>query len=189
VLNVVDVETPVACLSVHASPRPVVGRYLDQWRACGQNLPPPRNSGHPETGPWWDSDLVMATLKLVADAGIASQPRYEVLAAGDLNEAIAWDDNHAGSWGEDFFGAHGGAGLVADCGLVSVLHMLWGGAEKPTHGGLQLDHVLATEPIGRRMSARTPEDSAQAGWASDHLPIRFSIGTAGRGPSGAEQAR
>jgi endonuclease/exonuclease/phosphatase family metal-dependent hydrolase len=119
----------VTCVSVHASPKELTPRYLDQWIW----EPPPRRRGGPSDPPVWDSDHVLGTLAMTAREG-------PVLAAGDLNEARAWDTTHAGSWGEDWFS------FACEAGLHDLTYIAWH-EERPTYGRLQADHVLSTEHL------------------------------------------
>ena len=72
--------------------------------------------------------------------------------------------------------------------MVSVLHELWPGGEKPTHRrngepGLQLDHVLSTSDV----LAWVDEARLDPGWLapdakhddwSDHAPVWFELNKA-----------
>jgi endonuclease/exonuclease/phosphatase family metal-dependent hydrolase len=118
-----------------------------------------------------DADALLATLRYQAARG-------NVLAAGDFNEALGWDDTHEGNWGRDYFQG------VSDAGLVSVLHSLADGAETPSHRGehgarFQLDHVVASPSVAAWIS----EPRQDPGWLaatepddwSDHAPIWFEL--------------
>jgi hypothetical protein len=72
--------TPLVAVSVHASPTPYDDRYRDDWPG---RLPDERRV---QTGQrLWDADLVLETLVRIAAQGC------DVLAAGDFNEARAFD--------------------------------------------------------------------------------------------------
>lgn len=157
-------------VSVHASPTVVAQKYQEQWLQTSPTLPEPRASAAP--GELWDSDFVLSTLAELARMG-------PVVAAGDYNECLAWDDAHPGEWGSEYFTR------VADSGLVSLTHRD-GGAERQsafTHEGLeyQLDHVLATPSVADRIAdaPRVDPNWSQArviaGEASDHAPLWFEI--------------
>lgn len=164
-------DVPIAALSVHASPRVVEQRYLDVWAEAVGDLPDPRAGAGRDAGRLWDSDLVLATLRSI------DLERFEVLAAGDLNECRAWDDTHPGEWGREFFER------VESACLVDCLHSRWGVERRTSFASgdaeYQLDHVLATERIDRLItSADVDEWSAtevSSGDRSDHAPVRFTL--------------
>ena len=85
-----------------------------------------------------------------------------MLAAGDFNEARHWDLSHPGAWGADYFAA------VKANGFIDCLDELWPD-EQPTHGELQLDHVLASQP-DLVTSATILENTP-----SDHRLVEFKI--------------
>ncbi|MBD3923284.1 hypothetical protein IEZ26_01515 [Nocardioides cavernae] len=102
-LAIRGLEREVAVLSVHASPSPVSDADKSTW--VGRSSRRPTTSpGHGvlpiardaragrSEGTLWDSDMVVATCRLLAGD-------YEVLAVGDFNECLAWDDTHSGQWG------------------------------------------------------------------------------------------
>lgn len=160
----------VTAVSVHASPAVVGPEYQEHWLGPGRPMPKPRTAA--STGELWDSDLVLATLAEIARSG-------PVLATGDFNECLAWDETHPGGWGREYFDRVDGAGLV------SLTHRD-GGVEQQTaftHDGLeyQLDHVLATPDLACPI-ARTPQpdpswtrDRVISGATSDHAPLWFEI--------------
>ena len=169
-LSLPDLGETIA-VSVHASPAVVEARYLEHWRQTGRPLPEPRPSAAP--GELWDSDFVLATLAELAQRG-------NVLAGGDFNECLAWDDTHPGAWGDEYFAR------VADAGLVSLAHRHGAGERQSafTHDGLayQLDHVIASPSVADQI-AQTPSVDADwsreqvvAGEISDHAPLWFQIG-------------
>jgi endonuclease/exonuclease/phosphatase family metal-dependent hydrolase len=160
----------VLLMSVHASPKEAEG--LERWpREVAAPAVRPAGRKSDGTEEVYDADALLATLKHQAVAG-------DVLAAGDLNEALGWDEGHPGFWGRDFFRG------VEEAGLVSVLHALSDGTETPSHrdkhgARYQLDHVLATPEVVPWMSnARQDEHwlaaSDHADW-SDHAPIWFDL--------------
>lgn len=74
-------------VSMHASPKPVPAGQLDRWP---WTLPQPRVGQPGRRGLTLHySDLIVEMLRLLADDG-------PLLAAGDLNEARAWDDVNPG---------------------------------------------------------------------------------------------
>ena len=163
----------VVLASVHASPNPAEpDRY--GWR--GQ-LPEARDGGGDVRylrGERWDSDLVLATLGEMANSGTGL-----LIAAGDLNEALAFDlgpdGGRMGTWGKEFFQ------MVRDYGLEPWLHMAWGG-ERVTHDTLQLDHVLVTQPALALLS-ESPPPAIDDDWTleegvaerSDHAPVWVAL--------------
>jgi endonuclease/exonuclease/phosphatase family metal-dependent hydrolase len=160
----------VLVMSVHASPTKSAG--LELWP--GEVLEPQaRPAGQRADGRMdvYDSDALLATLRHQALRG-------NLLAAGDLNEALRWDDTHEGHWGRDYFRG------VTDAGLVSVLHALAGGVETPSHrdrhgSRYQLDHVIATPRIAKWVTSPKQDPgwaaaSDHADW-SDHAPIWFEL--------------
>jgi hypothetical protein len=143
----------VSLLSVHASPTRPSSSDRQRWRG---SLPPVRPTGGTEL---WDSDFALETL------GRIRAISELVLAAGDWNEARAWDDHHPGHWGREFFDAVDAADLV-DC-----THQRWKG-ERPTHRQYQDDHVFASPAVHRRIGSR------MAIWpmpGSDHDAIAFTL--------------
>lgn len=138
--------------SVHASPTRLDAGWLDRWDASGLPRPEPR------TGlDLWDSDLVLESMRCVAAWG-------PLIVAGDWNEARGWDVDHAGVAGAQFFER------VAFAGFVDCAHRKWG-AEKPTHGTYQLDHVFATIDVARHVDVAV----APGGVIADHESIGFDI--------------
>ncbi len=158
-------------VSVHASPSVVEAKYRDVWQQAGRELPTPRPSAGPAE--LWDSDMVLATLALLAQEG-------PVLAAGDFNECLAWDDNHPGEWGREYFAS------VTRADLVSLTHRNEGVETQSafTHDGLtyQLDHVLVTDTVADqiadapRVDGDWSRESVTAGGLSDHAPLWFDLG-------------
>ena len=148
---------PFVAVSVHASPTPFEARYRNDWPwrlaeertvQVGQRL--------------WDADFVLDTLlRLTKD-------RVGVLAAGDFNEARAFDT--AGNpWAKQYFAR------AKNAGLRDVTHRLWEG-ERPTRGAFQDDHVLATANLDVRIRhAEVVSDGPLASVESDHHPLRWSI--------------
>lgn len=172
-------EASVLLMSVHASPSRAE-RHQDRWPSAVPSPVQRRGVSDPGVvGGLWDADAVLATLVHQARQG-------PVLAAGDLNEALGWDNQHPGeTWGEEFFQA------LRAGGLASPLHDLWGTPEVPERAtrmaegqpGLQLDHVVTTEAEAGWI--REPEldpDWAGAGSPddrSDHIPVWFEISAPG----------
>ena len=141
-------------VSAHASPT----RPTEEQRSKWHDVPAPQARSD---GDLWDSDYVFATLESVAK-------NEQVLVAGDLNEARAWDDLHPGTtWGADYFA------LAGHAGFCDVTFRLWN-HECVTHGAYQLDHVLATNDVARQITDARVVDLDDADEA-DHCPIRFTI--------------
>jgi endonuclease/exonuclease/phosphatase family metal-dependent hydrolase len=107
-----------------------------------------------------------------------------VLAAGDLNEARAWDRLNPGdSWGTEMVEA------IRRAGLVDVTWRLWGEERRtrfhPTHPPYQLDVVLTTPAVASLINTATvdpawvdPTDVATRG-LSDHAPVWFTLAVRG----------
>ena len=164
---------PVILASVHASPQPAdPGKY--GWQ--GQ-LPSPRVGGDDRryaASTLWDSDLLLASLRDLAAGGSA------VVAAGDFNEARAFDLDPAGerlgSWGDEYFRR------VAEYQLKDWLMDRWH-EERPTRAHLQLDRVI-TNDAGERLLPGAPEPFVDPAWTvagtfpaelSDHAPVWFPL--------------
>lgn len=143
-------------VSVHASPTPVTTEERQAWPG---ELPAARPSAL--GGQLWDADMVLATLGLMA-------PQGPVLAAGDLNEARTWDKIHTGHWGDEFFGR------ATELGLVDPLHRLWG-VERPTRGGYQIDHVLASPDVADAVAAARVMERPDGPAMLDHLAVWFGL--------------
>ena len=155
----------VVLMSVHASPKRVSEEWETTWRKHG----PWPVAGRPSCG-LWDSDLVLRSVEIVAASGMP------VVAAGDWNEARAWDLDHAGTAGEEFFAKVRDAGLT-DCCCP--------GEEDgpPTHQvsgerGLHIDHVLATASVSPHVHVTALPTEFEAG-PSDHRPVEFTIAASG----------
>lgn len=153
---------PVVLMSVHASPNPVSEDWESLWRNTGHSLPPEYR------GRLWDSDLVVESVRLVAE----SAGDVPVIAAGDWNEARAWDERHPeddGS-GAKFFKQLGVRGLIDACCPN-------GADADPTHGSdgraLRLDHIVTTKNIPFAVDIEPPTGEA---WPADHRPVEFTIG-------------
>ena len=183
-LAIRGLEREVAVLSVHAEPVPVSDADKSTWvgpasvrpaTSPGQGVLPiarDARAGRSE-GTLWDSDMVVATCRLLADD-------YEVLAVGDLNECLAWDDSHSGHWGA-MFHERVRAGDV----LELPFHREWSGEQRtyfaPGGASFQLDHALATPAVARLVRSAAvddtwTEDAVALGAISDHAPIRFQVG-------------
>jgi hypothetical protein len=170
---------PVLLASVHASPqRADPGAY--GW--TGQEVTSRHGGGDLRYAPneLWDSDLLLWTLRELnswTKRQAWGPPHGALIAAGDLNEArdfdLGADGQRLGTWGDEYF-----ARLRA-AGLGSWLHDRWG-EERPTHGRLQLDHVLASPgAMGWLDSERAPHldrawDSDTPG-LGDHTPVWFAL--------------
>jgi endonuclease/exonuclease/phosphatase family metal-dependent hydrolase len=156
----------VVLMSVHASPNRVSEEWAEQWRGCHQELP----EGRPSCG-LWDSDLVLRSLEIVAVPGVP------VIAAGDWNEARAWDLDHPGTAGKEFFAKVRDAGLT-DCCCPADRGVEGAGDGWPTHGKLCIDHVVATVTVAPHVAVRTPTTPQVAG-PSDHRAVEFTIAASG----------
>jgi hypothetical protein len=155
----------VILASVHASPNRAEPDR-DGWPRKVP-LPTPRDPGLDRRWPpgLWDSDLLLLTIR-----DLHSELGLPVLAAGDFNEALAYDPV-GGTWGREYFTR------AKDYGLRSWLHERWGG-EIPTRGALQLDHVLISRDVVSLLSLDAdPEldpawaDPEDARRLSDHAPV------------------
>lgn len=167
---------PVACVSFHASPTPVAAVYEEAWLRRRPELPSPRHGGGATSGELYDADFVVSTLKQVARD-------HPVLAAGDLNECLLWDQCYDETWGrlihEEVTSSPGQ--------LEFSLHRIWGREIrtlfKAGARGYQLDHVLATPEIGGLVGDDAHVDPswtvarAEAGELSGHAPIYFRVDT------------
>ncbi len=174
-LAIPGLEREVAVLSVHASPSPVSDDDMTTWTSVSGPgaLPVPRDA-QPGTdrGTLWDSDMVVATCRRLTET-------CEVLAVGDLNECLAWDDTHSGEWGARFHER-----VTAGGALELPFQRIWGG-ERRTYfargrAPYQLDHALATPAVARLVRSAVVDDSwteaaVERGDLSDHAPIRFSL--------------
>lgn len=164
----------IAVMSVHASPARLRPADIEKWQGADWPTPRPTSNGEDDlvlasaialakNGGLWDSDFVLASVLQV------QKSEHRVLAAGDWNEARAWDADqalHPGHWGSEFFDAIEAADLC-DCTFQR-----WDENEHPTCGEYQLDHVIASPDVNARITAlRAP----RAEGASDHFPVRFSI--------------
>ena len=158
----------VVLMSVHASPNRVSEEWETTWRKHG----PWPVAGRPSCG-LWDSDLVLRSVEIVAASGVP------VVAAGDWNEARAWDLDHAGTAGEEFFAKVRDAGLT-DCCCPADRGVEGAGDGWPTHGKLCIDHVVATVTVAPHVAVRTPLTPQVAG-PSDHRPVEFTIAVSGEG--------
>ena len=116
-----------AVVSVHASPTPLTAADKERWPA---RLPESRGAE------LWDSDFALATVQELA-LGL------QVIAAGDWNEARAWDKTHSGHWGEQFFKN------VKEAKLMDCTYDRWSGKERPTHHVYQDDHLFATDEVDK----------------------------------------
>jgi hypothetical protein len=151
---------PVVLMSVHASPNPVSEDWESLWRNTGHSLPPEYR------GRLWDSDLVVESVRLVAE----SAGGVPVIAAGDWNEARNWDRDHAGGSGAAFFKHLGARGLIDACCPNGI-------DAQPTHGSdgraLRLHHIVTTKNIPFAVDIEPPTGEA---WPADHRPVEFTIG-------------
>jgi hypothetical protein len=155
-------QCDLLCFSIHASPTPLTAEWIARWDACNIALAGRRD------GPLWDADFALSSARsMVADA--SGRP---ILAAGDWNEARAWDTRHPRSTaGADFFN------IVRECGLTDCTYRDWR-CEIPTcTSGMQVDHVFATTEIASRVSVPLLSER-QMDPDFDHIPISFTIGDA-----------
>jgi hypothetical protein len=162
----------IVVASVHASPNKAEpGAY--GWPG---DLPTPRKGGNDTRypgGELWDSDLLLETLRLMAGHG-------PLVAGGDYNEARGHDlDDYGtrfGTWGNEYFDR------ATELQLVAWPAVAWG-EERPTRGGLQLDHVLVSS-AAEGFLVRDPEPRLDDGWPttgmadrSDHTPVWIALGS------------
>lgn len=164
---------PIAALSVHASPRPITRDELATYESLEIGVPTPRSGGGKDNGRLFDSDMLLHTLAISR----LVHPSAGFLVAGDFNECLGWDTVHNQSWGELYFDQ------VRRHGLIPVVAEQWGeerrtqyASSKPAY---QLDHILATPETAAILGNATVDpwdlDAAEAGAASDHAPIRFTL--------------
>ncbi len=163
---------PVALASVHASPSPA---DPDAYGWTGAD-PQARHGGDDPRyvgGRTWDSDYLLSTLGEMARVA-------PVIAAGDFNESRADDIDESGhhrcTWGEEFF-----ARAEEEYGLTDCVQRACG-AELPTRGRLQLDHVLASGRAAQLISD-DPQPYVDPAWSrpsgqplSDHAALWFHLG-------------
>jgi hypothetical protein len=165
--------TPIAALSVHASPRLVTPEELRTYESLEIGVPTPRNGGGKDNGRLFDADMLLHTLAISR----LVHPTAGYLVVGDLNECLGWDEVHNEKWGEFYFDQ------VREQGLIPVLTEQWGeerrtqfAASKPPY---QLDHVLATPETAALVGNPTVDpwdlDAAESGATSDHAPVRFTL--------------
>jgi endonuclease/exonuclease/phosphatase family metal-dependent hydrolase len=148
----VPAREPLTLVSLHA--RPV--RYDGNLTA--DELPQPRTC---EAGPWWSD---------VAAAGLAElTARGPVLCAGDLNECLAWDRDHAGlRCGAEFFER------LEERGLVDLKIRDWP-SERATRQApaYQVDRILAD--AGTAGQVRVRDEAPAFDGLSDHAPLCFEL--------------
>lgn len=159
---------PVTLVSVHASPSPLTSEYIASGTALIRGA---KQRAVGREGQWWDADFVLGTLAdLVSDG-------HHVLAAGDYNECLRWDETHPGTtWGQEYFEN------VGQAGLTSVTSAHWTHEQQTYLGsdaGYQLDHVLASADVAALIESVTlqpwePSD-VESGTSPDHAWIGFSI--------------
>lgn len=142
----------VRLMSIHASPNRVSADWQQQWTACGVELPDERTCGR------WDADLLLETVRIAAiDVG-------GVIAAGDWNEARAWDRKYLDGGGVEFFEKVEAVGLVDVC--------CPGGTDgAPTRGDLRIDHVFASPSVSDMIEVT----GLCADRPADHHPVEFTI--------------
>lgn len=130
---------PITLVSLHATPNQA-DLLTYGWPSDLISPPTPRSGGADTR--WtpnrlWDSDTVLATLLHLQRSG-------PVIAAGDFNESRLDDVDLHGSpivgWGSQYFQFAHDAGLVEFS--LDPQHR-----EIPTRGGLQLDHLLASQTL------------------------------------------
>lgn len=148
----VPAQEPLTLVSLHARP----ARYDGELQA--DQLPQSRSC---EAGPWW-SDLASAGL-------VALAARGPVLCAGDLNECLAWDADHAGHrCGAEFFDR------LEEGGLVDLTTRDWP-SERATRQApaYQVDRVLADAGTAARVRVR--DEAPAFDGLSDHAPVGFEL--------------
>jgi endonuclease/exonuclease/phosphatase family metal-dependent hydrolase len=169
-LSLPGFDRPIVALSVQASPSVVTQPDLQTWQGIPRDLPEPRTGAGRDAGKLFDADMVLATVTAV-------RASHLVLAAGDLNECVAWDETHDGRWGADYFDR------VSQAGLISIAHR--SGSEEQrtafTHAGgdYQLDHVVTSPEVAAQIDSLVvaPWDEAlvATGERSDHAPVSFEL--------------
>lgn len=161
----------VLLASVHASPTEA---DPDRYGWTGAPVTPRSGGGDPRYpgGRLWDSDLLLETLRALSTIG-------PLLAAGDLNEAVGFDISpdgaRLGTWGTEYFAR------ITAAGLTPWLATQWD-TELPTHGRLQLDHVVVSWDA-EGLLGRSPEPHRDGTWLNatgpvalgDHIPIWFAV--------------
>ena len=113
-----------------------------------------------EAGPWW-SDVGAAALEALSDRA--------VVAAGDYNEALAWDPAHPGHrCGHEFFDR------LHRFGVTDAASQSWGG-ERATRRSpdYQLDRVLTSASAAPRVQVADGDPAFDD--VSDHAPIWFDL--------------
>lgn len=152
-------------LSVHATPQKAdPDKY--EWRGDPSK---PRHGGHDPrytNERLWDSDLLLESLHRLSSLDLP------VVAAGDYNEALAYDldpvSGHRGTWAKEYFDR------AREYGYTDVLSQRWG-CEKPTRGGLQLDRVLVNQAALGLIPDGSPELDeaweAEGHGLSDHRAV------------------
>jgi hypothetical protein len=143
----------ITVVSVHAAPYAWKGSL-----PADDQLVPRRCEKH-----LWHSDIAAAGLIQLAKLG-------PVLALGDYNECLGWDEpRHPGHHcGRDYFAALDVGDLV-DCTTET-----WGG-ERQTgpQPGYQVDRVIADKETARRIHVFT--DPLEFDGFSDHAPIWLTV--------------
>jgi len=161
-------EHDIILVSAHASPqRADLSTY--PWPDDRVPVPAARHGGGDPRWPadrLWDSDMVLATISHMQEV------LGPVIVGGDFNESRRDDlinGNVSHGWGHEYFDRAESLGL-ADVSLAAS------GAELPTRGGLQLDHVLVSS--GLLLGADGPDPYLDPMWAtsdpddlSDHVAL------------------
>jgi hypothetical protein len=173
-------------LSLHAQPERTTKAYLECYPDAGNVVRRDGGADPRYRGELFDADVVLETVARQAP---------NVLACGDLSEARGWDDvpAHAGqTWGREFFGGvvNGEVveGRVRTKGLVDVALSATGEEvvtrRAPGHPSLQLDHILTSASMTRRIHSVDVDQAWRSGEPSasglaDHAPVRFVLDAEG----------
>jgi len=155
---------PVRVVSVHARPRLASRELLSLWQPA--ELPVRRTGPTSRPNALRYSDLALHTL-----SRFAGEP---LIAAGDFNESRHYDAPLGGQFFDN----------VTKAGLTDVTFSHWGEETQtrfhPTDPAIQVDHVFASQDVGRLVVSPPRVDPA---WSnpesrvdrSDHAPLWFTL--------------
>jgi endonuclease/exonuclease/phosphatase family metal-dependent hydrolase len=155
---------PVRVVSVHAIPDLASLEHLSLWQPA--ELPLKRTGPTRRPNALRYSDLVLHSL-----SRFAGEP---LIAAGDFNESRHYNAPLGGQFFDN----------VKKAGLTDVTYTHWGEETQtrfhPTDPALQVDHVFASQDVGRLIVSPPRVDPA---WSSpdsrvnrsDHAPVWFTL--------------
>lgn len=145
-------------VSVHASPNPLTPEHRE---AVDVQRLKRRSEKHV-----WYADVVADELVRLLDR---ARPGH-VLAAGDFNEAHAWDDTYRTDSSAEFFGR------LADGGYVDATMAAWK-KEHTTQVAqrYQVDRVFGSAGLDVHLASEPTDCLGRDDELSDHLPIRFAL--------------